>query len=73
MVGGDLPAPTSPLDHIESRIAEAENLLKPTAERLIKAVETSLSSGTSVTARSRVSTADVLKQTVPDPVDPGLR
>lgn len=54
------------------RIAETETRLKPTAERLREAVAMKIAEGTGMSARSRLSIAEVLKQTVPDPVEIGL-
>jgi type IV secretion system protein VirD4 len=53
-------------------IAAMEAKLKPTAERLRDAISTKLDRETEMSAGSRLSIAEVLKQTVPDPVEIGL-
>lgn len=63
--GGD----TEAADH---RIFGIEARLKPTAERLRGVVEARIAQKPSISARSRLSIAEVLKQTVPDPVEIGL-
>jgi type IV secretion system protein VirD4 len=54
------------------RIAETETRLKSTAERLCEAVAIRIAEGPGMSARSRLSIAEVLKQTVPDPVEIGF-
>ncbi|MEK1931780.1 MAG: type IV secretory system conjugative DNA transfer family protein, partial [Pararhizobium sp.] len=60
---------TEATDH---RIVGIEARLKPTAERLRGVVEAKVAHDPSISARSRLSIAEVLKQTVPDPVEIGL-
>jgi type IV secretion system protein VirD4 len=60
---------TEAADH---RIVGIEARLKPTAERLRGVVEAKVAHDPSISARSRLSIAEVLKQTVPDPVEIGL-
>jgi type IV secretion system protein VirD4 len=55
-------------DHIPG----VEGRLKPTAERLRKAIETKMAQDPGISARDRLSIAEILKQTVPDPVEIGL-
>lgn len=55
-----------------ARIVEIEARLKPTAERLREMVEAKIAQEPSISARGRLSIAEVLKQTVPDAVEIGL-
>jgi len=56
----------------DAHIAAVEAKLKPTAERLRDAISTKLDHHTEMSAGSRLSIAEVLKQTVPDPVEFGF-
>ncbi|WP_341487127.1 type IV secretory system conjugative DNA transfer family protein [Pararhizobium sp. A13] len=54
------------------RSTGVEAQLKPTAERLREVVESTLAQAPGLSARDRRSIAEILNQTVPDPVEIGL-
>jgi type IV secretion system protein VirD4 len=56
----------------DGRIVGIEARLKPTAEHLRETVEAKIAQEPSISARGRIGIAEVLKQTVPDPVEIGL-
>ncbi len=54
----------------EAEMIEAR--LRPTAERLRASIDTKLTQSNGVSSRTRLSIAEILKQTVPDPAEVGL-
>lgn len=56
----------------DDHLAQIESRLRPTAEQLQRTVEAKLAHGSALAAPGRLSIAEVLKQTVPDPAEIGL-
>lgn len=56
----------------DNRLAQLESRLRPTAEQLQRVVQAKMANGSGLSARGRLSIAEVLKETVPDPVEVGL-
>ncbi|MBB3236989.1 type IV secretory system conjugative DNA transfer family protein [Phyllobacterium endophyticum] len=61
-----------PSDATDKETAKIEARLKTTAERLLATIDAKLKHTAGLSSRSRLSIAEILKQTVPDPADVGL-
>jgi type IV secretion system protein VirD4 len=57
----------------QDRVTDMEKRLKPTAKRLLEAIGKKMASEPNVPLSDRASIAEILRQTVPDPVEIGLQ